>query len=54
MDSGVSTISFSGTNNEYVPGTTYDLNLSLNNGSSKNGFQLVFLDSITKVMLEQF
>ena len=46
--SGVSIISFSGTNNEYVPGTTYDLNLSLNNGSSKNGFQLVFLDSINE------
>lgn len=46
--SSVSTISFSGLNNEYIPGVTYDLNLSLNNGSSKNGFQLVILDSITE------
>jgi hypothetical protein len=45
---GVSSISFSGLNNEYIPGTTYDLSLSLNNGSSKNGFQLVVLDSITE------
>ena len=33
---------------------TYDLNLSLNNGSSKNGFQLVVLDSITESNAEQF
>ena len=45
---GVSSISFSGLNNEYIPGTTYDLSLSLNNGSSKNGFQLVVLDSISE------
>ena len=31
-----------------IPGMTYDLSLSLNNGSSKNGFQLVFLDSVTE------
>ena len=42
-----SSISFSGLNSEYVPGTTYDLTLTLNNGSTKNGFQLVVLDSIT-------
>ena len=42
-----SSISFSGINSEYVPGTTYDLTLTLNNGSTKNGFQLVVLDSIT-------
>ena len=46
--SSVSTITFSGLNNEYVPGTTYDLNLSLLNGANKNGFQLVVLDSISE------
>ena len=42
-----SSISFSGLDNQYIPGTTYDLTLTLNNGSTKNGFQLVVLDSIT-------
>ena len=45
--STLSSISFSGLDNQYIPGTTYDLTLTLNNGSTKNGFQLVVLDSIT-------
>ena len=40
-----SSVSFSGANNEYELGVTYDLTLSISNGSSKNGFQLVVLDS---------
>ena len=42
---GTSSISFSGLNNEYELGVTYDMTLSISNGSSKNGFQLVVLDS---------
>lgn len=45
--STLSSISFSGIDNQYIPGITYDLTLTLNNGSTKNGFQLVVLDSIT-------
>lgn len=40
-----SSISFSGLNNEYELGVTYDMTLAISNGSSKNGFQLVVLDS---------
>ncbi len=40
-----SSVSFSGANNEYELGVTYDLTLSISNGSLKNGFQLVILDS---------
>jgi len=42
---GISSISFSGLNNEYELGVTYDITLAISNGSSKNGFQLVALDS---------
>ena len=42
---GISSISFSGLNNEYELGVTYDMTLTISNGSSKNGFQLVILDS---------
>lgn len=42
---GTSSISFSGLNNEYELGVTYDMTLTISNGSSKNGFQLVILDS---------
>ena len=42
---GTSSISFSGLNNEYELGVTYDMTLAISNGSSKNGFQLVVLDS---------
>lgn len=49
LNSGAQTsnVVFSGSNYEYVPGTTYDLNLILNNGDAKNGFQLVVLDSVS-------
>ena len=36
-----SSVLFSGANNEYELGVTYDLTLSISNGSSKNGFQIV-------------
>lgn len=42
---GTSSISFSGLNNEYELGVTYNMTLAISNGSSKNGFQLVVLDS---------
>jgi hypothetical protein len=35
--------SFSGTNNEYLPGNTYSITLSMNSGT-KNGFQMTILD----------
>ena len=41
-----STLTSSG-NNEYVPGNTYNLTLDIQNGSTKNGFQIVVLDSIS-------
>ncbi len=41
--SGVVTFSFSGTNNLYVPGVTYDVTLETNTGT-KNGFQMTALD----------
>ncbi len=41
--SGVVTFSFSGTNNLYVPGVTYDVSLETNTGT-KNGFQMTALD----------
>ena len=40
-----SSITFSGSNNEYSPGNTYNMTLSITNGAMKNGFQLVVLDS---------
>ena len=39
-----SSISFSGANNEYETGQTYNMSLSISNGSAKNGFQIVALD----------
>ncbi len=44
--SSTSLINFSGTNNEYITGTNYNVTLSIQNGSAKNGFQVVVLDSI--------
>ena len=41
-----STITYNGNNNEYTPGDTYNMTLSITNGAVKNGFQLVVLDSI--------
>jgi hypothetical protein len=41
-----SNITYDGTNNEYIPGNTYSMNFSITNGSQKNGFQLVVLDSL--------
>jgi hypothetical protein len=41
-----SNITYDGTNNEYIPGNTYSMNFSITNGSQKNGFQLVILDSL--------
>ncbi len=41
-----SSVNFSGIYNEYIPGNTYNLTLSIQNGSVKNGFQVVVLDSI--------
>lgn len=43
--STVSSISFSGINNEYQPGVTYNMTLAINNGASKNGFQVVALEN---------
>ena len=43
--STTSGIAFSGTNSEYQPGVTYNMTLSINNGSSKNGFQVVALEN---------
>ena len=44
--SATSSITFNGNNNQYDVGITYDFSLSISNGSSKNGFQLVILDSL--------
>jgi len=44
--STTSSIVFSGTNNEYDISTTYNITLSIQNGSAKNGFQVVVLDSL--------
>lgn len=41
--SGVVTFSFSGTNNLYIPGQTYDITIG-KSGSSKTGFQMTALD----------
>ena len=41
-----STLTSSG-NNEYIPGNTYNFTLDIQNGSAKNGFQIVVLDSIS-------
>ena len=41
-----STLTSSG-NNEYLPGNTYNITLDIQNGSAKNGFQIVVLDSIS-------
>jgi hypothetical protein len=43
--STTSGIAFSGSNNEYQPGVTYNMTLSINNGSSRNGFQVVALEN---------
>ena len=40
-----SSISFSGNNNEYQAGQTYNMSLSISNGSNKNGFQIVAFDA---------
>lgn len=39
----VNQITFSGANNEYEPGVTYQMSLTLNGASGKNGFQIVAL-----------
>ena len=44
--SATSSITFNGNNNQYDLGVTYDFSLSIANGSIKNGFQLVILDSL--------
>ena len=43
--STTSSITFSGSNNEYQPGLTYNMTLSINNGANKNGFQVVALEN---------
>ena len=43
--STTSNLAFSGTNNEYQAGNTYNMTLSINNGSNKNGFQVVALEN---------
>ena len=48
VNSGLSTSTLTSSgNNEYVPGNTYNLTLDIQNGSAKNGFQIVVLDSIS-------
>lgn len=42
--SGVVTYTFSGSNNEYLPNTSYDITLSVASGP-KNGFQMTILDA---------
>ena len=43
--STTSSLTYSGINNEYQPGNTYNMTLSINNGSNKNGFQVVALEN---------
>ncbi|MDG2369912.1 MAG: T9SS type A sorting domain-containing protein [Flavobacteriales bacterium] len=43
--SAFSSLTHSGQNNEYTPGLTYNMTLSINNGSNKNGFQIVALEN---------
>lgn len=41
---GVNTLTFDSGNTEYTPGNSYQFDISMNTGTSKNGFQVTALD----------